>query len=317
MSINKFEGQATILVVTHNGTFHADEVLGVAVCKWVFAASDNIVRWARTRDPERLKGADIVLDVGGEFDPSRYRFDHHQVGGAGSREVNGVSIPYSSAGLAWHYLGKEYLRMAAPFYDLTPEQAEEVADVVDEQLFAGVDAIDNGKTLYTGEIPLCTFSSLISRFNTPDDPDIQEWAFGDALDLAYRTLELTFRAARAEVRARTQVRDLIRRRQIQPVLELPKGMPWQRVVCREAPDVLFVVFPAKDNWRAQAVPVKAGSFEIRQRFPESWGGLSTEALVEATGVQDAIFCHRAGFIAGAKTREGIYKMLQLLKIGSL
>lgn len=32
----------------------------------------------RTRDPGLLSECDIVVDVGGEFDPSRHRYDHHQ-----------------------------------------------------------------------------------------------------------------------------------------------------------------------------------------------------------------------------------------------
>lgn len=32
----------------------------------------------RTRDPEKLASCDIVVDVGGEYDPQRHRYDHHQ-----------------------------------------------------------------------------------------------------------------------------------------------------------------------------------------------------------------------------------------------
>lgn len=32
----------------------------------------------RTRDPAELAKCDIVVDVGGEFDPKRHRYDHHQ-----------------------------------------------------------------------------------------------------------------------------------------------------------------------------------------------------------------------------------------------
>jgi len=34
----------------------------------------------RTRDPEVLKTLDIIVDVGGEYDAKRNRFDHHQQG---------------------------------------------------------------------------------------------------------------------------------------------------------------------------------------------------------------------------------------------
>ena len=32
----------------------------------------------RSRDPETLKPCDIVVDVGGVYDPSTHRYDHHQ-----------------------------------------------------------------------------------------------------------------------------------------------------------------------------------------------------------------------------------------------
>ncbi len=32
----------------------------------------------RTRDEELLKACDIVVDVGGVYDPDAFRFDHHQ-----------------------------------------------------------------------------------------------------------------------------------------------------------------------------------------------------------------------------------------------
>lgn len=33
----------------------------------------------RTRDPKELGECDIVVDVGGEYDPAAHRYDHHQV----------------------------------------------------------------------------------------------------------------------------------------------------------------------------------------------------------------------------------------------
>lgn len=32
----------------------------------------------RTRDPQRLAQCNVVVDVGGEYDPERHRYDHHQ-----------------------------------------------------------------------------------------------------------------------------------------------------------------------------------------------------------------------------------------------
>jgi len=83
-----------ITIVTHDGNFHADDVFSIAALKIIFP-SFNLTR---TRDAKVISQADIVIDVGNEYDPDKGRFDHHQRGGAGARE-NG--IPFSSFGLIW------------------------------------------------------------------------------------------------------------------------------------------------------------------------------------------------------------------------
>ena len=54
----------------------------------------------RTRDPSTLATCDIVVDVGGVYDPSKHRYDHHQ---RGFDEVfgNGFNTKLSSAGLIY------------------------------------------------------------------------------------------------------------------------------------------------------------------------------------------------------------------------
>ena len=54
----------------------------------------------RTRDPSILDTCDIVVDVGGVYDESKQRFDHHQRGFA---EVfgHGFNTKLSSAGLVY------------------------------------------------------------------------------------------------------------------------------------------------------------------------------------------------------------------------
>ncbi|KEH16025.1 metal-dependent protein hydrolase, partial [Medicago truncatula] len=55
-----------------------------------------------------LEGLDAVLDVGGVYDPSRDRYDHHQ---KGFEEVfgHGFSTKLSSAGLVYKHFGKEII----------------------------------------------------------------------------------------------------------------------------------------------------------------------------------------------------------------
>lgn len=61
---------------THNGTFHCDEVL--ACCMLKILPEYNEAEIVRTRDENVLKTCDIVVDVGGKYEPKSHRYDHHQ-----------------------------------------------------------------------------------------------------------------------------------------------------------------------------------------------------------------------------------------------
>ena len=55
-----------MIVATHNGPFHADDVLAWALLRQFMEEDLELIR---TRDANRLNEADIVIDVGGEYDP--------------------------------------------------------------------------------------------------------------------------------------------------------------------------------------------------------------------------------------------------------
>src|SRR5690606_16302109 len=74
------------------------------------------------------------------------------------------------------------------------------------------------------------------------------------------------------------------------------------------PDVLMLVSPdypaSSTNWLGTAISKSHGSFELRIRFPKEWGGLRREELAKVSGIPDAVFCHLAGFLFVAKSKEG-------------
>ena len=61
---------------THDGTFHCDEVLACSLLKMLPEYKDAGI--IRSRKPETLEGCDIVVDVGGVYDETKHRYDHHQ-----------------------------------------------------------------------------------------------------------------------------------------------------------------------------------------------------------------------------------------------
>src|SRR5437868_2290590 len=66
----------TKMIGTHSGKFHCDEVLACSLLRELTEFKNAEI--VRSRDQNVLAKCDIVVDVGGVFNPSILRFDHHQ-----------------------------------------------------------------------------------------------------------------------------------------------------------------------------------------------------------------------------------------------
>jgi len=277
-------------IATHNGNFHADDVFSVAALKHIFPS----FKLVRTRDSALIASADIVLDVGGEYDPDADRFDHHQRGGAGERE-NG--IPYSSFGLIWQKYG---LQICGGDQD--------VADAVDKGLVSTIDAIDCGHV--EGVSQGISLSQTVGMFNPTWQEDSHfDSCFDEAVEFAARVLTRFIASANGGISAKAIVASAIENADDPRVIVLEKYTPWKRTVLNLSEDALYMVYPSQTGqWRIQTVPVELGSFEDRKSLPKPWAGLSDDALKDATGIDDAMFCHNGLFIAGAESFESTMKM---------
>ncbi|CAH1268595.1 C12orf10 [Branchiostoma lanceolatum] len=96
---------------THDGTFHCDEALACHLLKRLPRFRDH--RVVRTRKPDLLADCDIVVDVGGQYDPATHRYDHHQ---RSFNETMNSLVPdkpwvtkLSSAGLVYLHFGQEII----------------------------------------------------------------------------------------------------------------------------------------------------------------------------------------------------------------
>ena len=279
-----------LTIVTHDGNFHADDVFSIAALKCIFPAFNLI----RTRNNEIIEKADIVLDVGGAYDPDAGRFDHHQRGGAGAREDG---TPYSSFGIIWKKYGVQICA-----------GNEAVAASVDAGLVSTIDAIDCGYV--KGVIEGITLSQTISMFNPTwqEDGDFDA-AFEEAVTFATRVLKRFIASADGGLSAKAIVAKAIDDAQDPRIIVLQKYTPWKRTVHALAEQALYVVYPSQSGqWRIQTVPVELGSFEDRKSLPTAWAGLNGAELQQATGLDDAMFCHNGLFIAGCESFENTMKM---------
>ena len=277
-------------IATHNGNFHADDVFSVAAIG-IICPSFTLIR---TRDAELIAKADIVIDVGGEYDPESDRFDHHQRGGAGERE-NG--IPYSSFGIIWKKYGVEIC-----------QGNQDVANAVDAGLVSTIDAIDCGHV--EGVAQGISLSQTIGMFNPTWEEDSHcDACFDEAVAFASRVLTRFIAAASGGISAKAIVAKAIDDAADPRVIVLEKYTPWKRTVFNLSEEALYVVYPSQTGeWRIQTVPAELGSFEDRKSLPAAWAGLSGKELQEVSGIEDAMFCHNGLFIAGAESFESTMKM---------
>ena len=287
-------------IITHNGSFHADDIFSCAAVSLTLEKKWEDFEIVRTRDEEVIASGDYVFDVGGKYDETMNRFDHHQRGGAGKRE-NGIE--YASFGLVWKKFGTELCGSA------------EAAKMIDERLASPVDAFDNGIDLV--ELKRGVYPYMIQFAFTAMEPTWREKdlnnddMFKKSVEMAKMVLKREIKHAQDALEADKAVREIYEHAEDKRIIILDKDYP-SDFLENDFPESFFVVYPRSDGtWGAKTVRPEADSFRNRKDFPSAWAGLRNEEAAEATGVPDAIFCHRARFMAVARSREGAIKLAEL------
>lgn len=307
-----------MIIATHSGKFHADDVWGVSVLDILFPDCELI----RTRDMAKIGAADFAVDVGGVWDAPSGRFDHHQKGFDGAR-LSGVV--YASAGLVWKEYGARCVAKLAHIYAecrLTDEHAQQMAYAIDNDIVQYLDMSDTGAAKSApGGYGL---SAVISGFN-PGWIDEQQAGGSIAIEkfrLKQFQRAVTFMKDIIANAVKYRVGGMLAVEQVRgselledgKVLFLKNGaMPWASVVRNEMPNVLFVISSniPEQRFMLHTVSVTPESFASRKDLPASWAGLQGEELAAVTNVTDAIFCHNGRFIASAKSFDGAATLARL------
>jgi len=302
-----------VKIITHSGSFHADDVFAVATVKlWLEKNGSKSffnkthIEIIRTRKPEIIAQGDVVIDVGGEYDSVKKIFDHHQKGGAGEH-FNG--IPYSSFGLVWKEYGE----------NICGSQA--VADILDKIIVLPIDADDNGVDLYKlvyPDVRPYSIHNLIDIYNfvfkEKGEKNLDD-NFSKAVDFAKDVLRREIKLSLIEIEEKKYVEQIYQKSEDQRIIILDKNISDEScedmLVKYEGP--LFVVKPdgGSKNWKVKTVKKKRFSFESRKDLPKEWAGKIGEELVQETSVPDALFCHNKRFVIVAKTKEGAVELARL------
>ena len=294
----------------------------------------------RTRDPAVLSTCHTVVDVGGEYNSLKNRYDHHQR--TFTTTFPSRSTKLSSAGLVYLHFGKPIIAQHTGL-DEESESVHTLWNKLYEDFVEALDAHDNGISVYDpsetkhlhkrfhdGGIGL---GSLVGDLNanfgdedglTPEQAqEAEDGRFLKASSLMGETFirKLTY-YHQAWLPARNLVHKTYNARKEYDVkgrlMVFPKGCPWKDhlyTLEAENPDegkVLYVLYPESEHegakWRMQAVSVSIDSFESRKPLPETWRGVRDDQLSEVSGINGCIFAHASGFIGGNRTKEGALEM---------
>ena len=286
-----------IKATVHNGVFHADDVICVAMLRY-FYGKDN-VEVVRTRDKKTFEECDFILDVGGKdlITEDQVWLDHHQPDSL-IRE-NGVKAAACGklADVLWE--GQTWL----------PEFHKIFLD--------GVEAQDNGQDAAELGILPSSVSFVNAFVPNWDSNESMDKAFMEAVEIIEVILEKEIQRCISKANAETLVKKAINESS-EGVLILPQFMPWQTAVVQanenrnEDDRLKLVVFKGSDgSWNLQVVPKSESSFESWILLPEEWAGKRNSELAAATGIDDSIFCHIARFLAVFGTKESAMKAAAL------
>lgn len=331
---------SAVTIGTHNGHFHADEALAVYMLRTHIPKYHN-AHLVRTRDPAVLATCDTVVDVGGEYDASANRYDHHQRTFATT--FPGRDTKLSSAGLVYMHFGKDIISNRGASEASTVEL---LYKKVYESFVEALDAHDNGISVYdpaaiAGAGIEKKFSeggfslgAMVGRLNpnwndpTPSDP-VEAQAQEDArfVTASQRIGEEFDRDLDYYIGSWLPARGLVEKAFTERTKFDAQGRimvfdgqscPWKDhlyTLEAENPDggkALYVLYPEKPTpgakWRVQTVPVTKDSFESRKALPKEWRGFRDEELDKISGVPGCVFVHAAGFIGGNKTFEGALEL---------
>lgn len=276
---------------THDGLFHADEVMAIAFLKYVYPYIPiNIIR---TRDDNDTY-IDLHIDVGGKYDGNSY-FDHH------FREFNEVhynGMPKSSFGLIFD----EYSHLL--------ELDEKIINKIRTSIVIPIDAHDNNIQCFKNNDPNYipyTVSNIISSFNEDINND---YAFDKAVFFAGTILTNLIKNIVKQFKDEDEVRMILDSNPIdRPYVIFDKYYNYNNVIKdNKYSYITHIIFPEKDNYKA--VCVKDKDSKLRSPFPSNWGGLMNDELVTVSGIQGSVFVHKGLWIAVNKTLDGIIKMVQ-------
>ncbi len=303
-------------IVTHNGSYHCDELFASALFAYYLELKKEEYNIVRTRDQEQIEKADIVIDVGGEYDPLKLRFDHHQLTFTKLHEKSAIKM--ASMGIVFDYIiGK--IRAEQLFGEDTKHITDDALFKLSLNVVRPIDAHDNGidllkrekNVVYPYDIEMFLMAFKYNRgfdtdFANDDEPFFYLIPF---VKMFWKRTLLSIIAREKDYMRALEIIDI----QKSDTILFPENMNAKRAV-EERPSVKFMIQLRDDNsYNVTCAFIKYEKFARRVLFPESWRGLREGEFSESIGLPGAKFCHKGGQFAIVKTEEDAWELVRMAK----
>lgn len=296
VTIEIVDNQEDATFITHNGTFHADDVMSTVILLNKFGSL------------KLFRANKVFNNKGFAYDVGFGKFDHHAIDFDKKRH-NGIK--YASCGLLWEAFGIDIVTK------LNAEDANSLADFIDKNLIMDIDRDDNGQALKNEpEIKVQSIPNLIGSFNPAwNDLTSENKCFLNAVIFANTIFNNMISKMIAKEEAKKIIEEKIDKSK-NGILILDNYMPWKDIVLtstnEKAKDILYAVFPSRrGGYNVVATPVSSGSFNVKKPFPENWAGKEDEELQKISGIDTITFCHKNLFICACKTYEDALKIAEI------
>lgn len=192
-----------VAIWTHDGTYHADDVFACSTLLSLFPGAEII----RSRTASSGIFANFAVDVGGEYNPTQGKFDHHRKSVRTPDHLQRMpnhpeGVPMASFGMVWHEFGNRYIQQLGlsmlrnptdRIKDLAkvrgtsefvrkPEVISAAVEMVRKSAVLPIDSWDAGNLPNMESVPQLPISSIIHSMSAAGRE------FHEALEMAERSL---------------------------------------------------------------------------------------------------------------------------------
>ncbi len=319
---------------THDGRFHADDVLATAMILYMHDL-DPIPNVIRTRNMDKLNECSYVVDVGKVYDKNSNRFDHHQM--SCTETFQNSDVPLSSSGLVYRDIGKRLIKKMISEQSILYTDTDInniICDVYKSLYFKfliEIDATDNGYKRFSEADFMkirklqkfnaySSFNSIIGSLNHNNcNSDAQKEQFFMAVDMAWKIFSCKIineiHYAKNQMIETKELDELLKNHDGSGYLILPKTY---RTIDKylklndKSSEIKFIIAPIKNGeWRIRAIKkqrfINLLDLISETKARELINNHNTHSLnghpVYSYSQNDLIFIHKKKFIGSTKTME--------------